>query len=175
MKENFSNNKNKLWMNFWCLWMLVHSKLYSSWIHKNLSSDVCCFWVTKIFVVYGTFWCYLPGLKKDCTGVCYNGLGKKVEDQYVKPKIGRKSQRYVRNFLSPTKNLRRRLIVSVKVSLWNEIKAMEASASSLRRLLSHSNKRFCLCDVLLVRASVWRRLHLAALNKWQMKKWKNRC
>ena len=77
MKEIFSSNKDILWMTFWCFWMFLHSKVYSSLIHKKPSSDVCCFWVTKMFVVYGTFWCYLLVLRKDCTCMRYNGLGKK--------------------------------------------------------------------------------------------------
>ena len=97
-KETFSNNKDILWMTFWCFWMFLHSKICWSRIQKNLSSEACCFWATKMFVVVGTFWCYLPLLRKDCTCVRYNGLGKKVEDQCAEPKIGRKSRRYVHIF-----------------------------------------------------------------------------
>ena len=103
VKETFSNNKDILWMTFCCFWMFLLSKLFSSWIQKKLSSDVGCFWVTNMFVVYRTFWCYLPELKKDCTCVRYNGLGKKVEDQCAEPKIGRKSRRYVHIFCQQQK------------------------------------------------------------------------
>ena len=100
-----------------------------------------------------------------------------LSKNFVEQSRGEASRRFVGNLCQQQRYTKEVLLTFPKNCGFEKQNLRQALRSFFRSLISHSNKRFCLWDLLSAHASVWQRLHLRALNKnwWRIKKYKKWC